>query len=137
MLKLHETKPEELLKMTPDVIQMRAKRAAIQAQNEAEFLKSQALASKQFRAKKKADESKSVDSLAESVGSVAPDVEKVIAQAVEAIDDIVEAQSSAGSLYPSSPTPLPRDDSPVSLTKTQKKNRRRREAMRKLKQSLT
>ena len=137
MPKLHETKPEQLLKMTPDAIRMRVKRAAIRAQNEAEFLKSQALASKHFRAKKKADESESVDSLADSVGSIASDVEEVIAQAAEAIDDIIEAQSSAGSSHPSSPTSSPRDDSPVPLTTTQKKNRRRREALRKLKQSLT
>ena len=104
MPKVHETKPEELLKMTPAAIRMRIKRAALRAQNEQNFLVAQALAGKKYRLKGKEDSVESVDPLADTTYSVESDNEENIS-----------AEQSA----PLTPV-SPKDDSPVILTKSTK-----------------
>ena len=78
MPKIHETKPEELLKMTPAAIRMRIKLAALRAQNEQTFLVAQALAGKKYRLNVKADSVESVDPLADTTDSVLENLESIM-----------------------------------------------------------
>ena len=128
MPKIHETKPEELLKMTPAAIRMRIKRAALRAQNEQTFLVAQALAGKKYRLKvkeySKADSVESVDPLADTTDSVLDNLES---------DN--EVNISAEHSAPLTPV-SPKDDSPVILSKSQKKNIKRKEVIKQLKASI-
>ena len=124
MPKIHETKPEELLKMTPAAIRMRIKRAALRAQNEQTFLVAQALAGKKYRLKVKEDSVESVEPLADTTDSV-----------LENLESDNEVNISAEHSAPLTPV-SPKDDSPVVLSKSQKKNIKRKEVIKQLKASI-
>ena len=124
MPKIHGTKPEELLKMTPAAIRMRVKRAALRAQNEQEFLVAQALAGKKYILKVKEDSVESVDPLADTTDSV-----------LENLESDNEVNISAEHSAPLTPV-SPKDDSPVILSKSQKKNIKHKEVIKQLKASI-
>ena len=128
MPKIHETKPEELLKMTPAAICMPIKRAALRAHNKQTFLVAQALAGKKYRLKVKED---SKEDSVESVEPLADTTDSVL----ENLERYIEVNISAEHSAPLTPV-SPKECSPVILSKSQKKNIKRKVVIKQLKASI-